>query len=43
MPSWRHVVPEPGGEDEAGEAVDLVVGEEVALAVLFDLALDEHR
>ena len=29
------------GEDEAGEAVDLVVGEEMALAVFFDLALDE--
>ena len=28
MPSWRHVVPEPGGEDQAGEAEDLVVGEE---------------
>ena len=29
------------GEDESGEPVDLVVGEEVALAVFVDLALDE--
>ena len=33
----------PRGQDEAGEAVDLVVGQQVALAVLRDLALDEHR